>query len=104
MCRYIPSPCPYVNHLIQSYHKHYTRDLETIPEEESCLASFIESAKETSPLKETPQSKHQEFYTKITPIQTEPSPNQALKKKQIPKKNLSFKDELEALNIIKRSP
>jgi len=23
VCKYIPSPCPYVNHLITSYHKHY---------------------------------------------------------------------------------
>ena len=36
VCKYIPSPCPYVNHLITSYHKHYNQNLETIVEEESC--------------------------------------------------------------------
>jgi len=32
-CRYITGPCPYINHLISSYQKHYGQDLETIPEE-----------------------------------------------------------------------
>jgi len=30
VCRYIPSPCPYVNHLISSFNKHYGQSLETI--------------------------------------------------------------------------
>lgn len=29
-CRYITGPCPYINHLISSYQKHYGQDLETI--------------------------------------------------------------------------
>jgi len=33
VCRYITGPCPYINHLITSYQKHYNQDLETIPEE-----------------------------------------------------------------------
>jgi len=33
VCKYINGVCPYVNHLIASYQKHYNQDLETIPEE-----------------------------------------------------------------------
>eukprot|EP01017_Pseudomicrothorax_dubius_P023516 TRINITY_DN2510_c0_g1_i12.p1 TRINITY_DN2510_c0_g1~~TRINITY_DN2510_c0_g1_i12.p1 ORF type:complete len:797 (+),score=114.81 TRINITY_DN2510_c0_g1_i12:128-2518(+) len=39
VCKYIPSPCPYINHLISSYQKHYNQNLETIPEESISIAS-----------------------------------------------------------------
>jgi hypothetical protein len=30
VCKFISSPCPYINHLIVSYQKHYNQALETI--------------------------------------------------------------------------
>jgi len=29
-CKFIQSKCPYINHLITSYHKHFNLNLETI--------------------------------------------------------------------------
>ena len=30
VCKYVKEDCPYINHLITSYHKHYNSDLDVI--------------------------------------------------------------------------
>jgi len=30
VCKYVKEDCPYINHLITSYHKHYNNDLDVI--------------------------------------------------------------------------
>jgi hypothetical protein len=48
VCKYINGPCPFINHLITSYQKHYNQNLETIPEESFCSTNADRSIRKPS--------------------------------------------------------